>query len=53
MYSSLEDGTIKISDLRAPGCQREDESRAAVSSVVLHPNQTELMSGDQDGNIHV
>ncbi|KAI5438400.1 Target of rapamycin complex subunit LST8-1 [Lathyrus oleraceus] len=41
------------SDLRAPGCQREYESRAAVSSVVLHPNQTELMSGDQDGNIHV
>lgn len=25
--------------LRAPGCQREYESRAAVNTVVLHPNQ--------------
>ena len=24
---------------RAPGCQREYESRAAVNTVVLHPNQ--------------
>lgn len=26
-------------DCRAPGCQREYESRAAVNTVVLHPNQ--------------
>ncbi|KAL6534618.1 TOR complex subunit lst8 [Orobanche gracilis] len=37
----------------APGCQREYESRAAVNTVVLHPNQTELISGDQNGNIRV
>ncbi|CAA6668523.1 unnamed protein product [Spirodela intermedia] len=53
MYSGSEDGTIKIWDLRAPGCQREYESRAAVNTVVLHPNQTELISGDQNGNIRV
>nr|AFK40781.1 unknown [Medicago truncatula] len=51
MYSGSEDGTVKIWDLRAPGCQREYESRAAVNTVVLHPNQTELISGDQNGNI--
>ncbi|KAG9150055.1 hypothetical protein Leryth_023082, partial [Lithospermum erythrorhizon] len=37
----------------APGYQREYESRAAVNTVVLHPNQTELISGDQNGNIRV
>jgi WD40 repeat protein len=39
MYSGSEDGTVKIWDLRAPGFQREYESRGAVNSVVLHPNQ--------------
>jgi hypothetical protein len=34
-----EDGTVKIWDLRASGFQREYESRGAVNSVVLHPNQ--------------
>ncbi|MCO5609716.1 hypothetical protein L7F22_063948 [Adiantum nelumboides] len=53
MYSGSEDGTVKIWDLRAPGCQREYESGAAVNTVVLHPNQTELISGDQNGNIRV
>ncbi|KAL4273580.1 hypothetical protein GQ457_13G011360 [Hibiscus cannabinus] len=53
MYSGSEDGTVKIWDLRAPGCQREYESRGAVNTVVLHPNQTELISGDQNGNIRV
>lgn len=53
MYTGSEDGTVKIWDLRAPGCQREYESRAAVNTVVLHPNQGELISGDQHGNIRV
>ena len=38
---------------RAGGYQREYESRGAVTTVVLHPNQTELISGDQNGNIRV
>eukprot|EP00955_Chlamydomonas_euryale_P040659 351774-Chlamydomonas_euryale.AAC.3 len=43
--SGGEDGTVRVWDLRAPGCQRAYESRAAVNTVVLHPNQGELISG--------
>ena len=45
MFSGSEDGTVKIWDLRAPGFQREYASRGGVNSVVLHPNQGELISG--------
>jgi G protein beta subunit-like protein len=53
LFSGSEDGTVKLWDVRAQGCQREYESRAAVNTVVLHPNQGELLSGDQNGNIRV
>mmetsp|Transcript_5022 Transcript_5022/g.10878 ORF Transcript_5022/g.10878 Transcript_5022/m.10878 type:complete len:314 (-) Transcript_5022:377-1318(-) len=53
MFSGGEDGTVRVWDLRAPGCQRAYESRAAVNTVVLHPNQGELISGDQTGHIRV
>ena len=55
IFTGSEDGTVKIWDLRAPGCQRsyEAKSRAYVNSVALHPNQGELISGDQNGNIRV
>lgn len=42
MYTSSEDGTVKVWDVRAPGCQREYESRAAVNTVALHPNQVRV-----------
>mmetsp|Transcript_32623 Transcript_32623/g.45270 ORF Transcript_32623/g.45270 Transcript_32623/m.45270 type:complete len:316 (+) Transcript_32623:173-1120(+) len=53
LFSGSEDGTVKLWDVRAQGCQREYESRAAVNSVVLLPNQEELLSADQNGNIRV
>jgi len=53
MYTGSEDGSIKIFDIRAPNAQQEYESRGAVNTVLLHPNQGELISGDQQGNIRV
>lgn len=53
MYSSSEDGTVKVWDPRAPGFQREYEARAGVNSVVLHPNQGELIAGDHSGMVRV
>ncbi|TMW55293.1 hypothetical protein Poli38472_013184 [Pythium oligandrum] len=53
MYSCSDDGTIKIWDLRAPGCQRNYDLGAPLNSVVLHPNQAELVVGDQNGCVRV
>ena len=44
---------LELIKCRAPGCQRDYESKAGVNTVALHPNQGELISGDQDGIIHV
>lgn len=53
MYTGSEDGAIKIWDLRAPSCQRNYDVGSAVTTVALHPNQAELISGDIDGKIKV
>ncbi|CAH8360673.1 unnamed protein product [Eruca vesicaria subsp. sativa] len=64
MYSGSEDGTVRIWDLRAPDPPQEYErnclkayqphgSVTPINTVVLHPNQIELISGDQDGIIRV
>ncbi|RLN31706.1 hypothetical protein BBJ28_00021912 [Nothophytophthora sp. Chile5] len=53
MYSCSDDNTIKIWDLRAPGCQRSYDAGVPLNSVVLHPNQAELLVGDQNGCVRV
>lgn len=53
MFTGSEDGTVKIWDLRAPGYQRDYQTKSPINSVALHPNQGELISGDEDGNIRV
>jgi len=51
IYSCSEDGTVKIWDLRTPTSQRNYECHFPVNTVILHPNQAELLSGDQNGCI--
>jgi G protein beta subunit-like protein len=50
-----EDGTIKIFDVRTPGIQRNytPDSKAAINQVIIHPNQGELVSCDQNGSIRM
>lgn len=53
MVLSLEDGYVKVWDVRSPSVQRSYKHNCPVNEVVIHPNQGELLSCDQDGNIRV
>lgn len=53
MYSSSEDGTVRVWDLRSPTCSRSFDSGAPVASVALCPDQTRLVSGDRNGIVRV
>ncbi|CEG47596.1 G-protein beta subunit-like protein (contains WD40 repeats) [Plasmopara halstedii] len=53
IFSCSDDGSVKIWDLRAPGCQRSYDAGVPLNSVVLHPNQAELIVGDQNGVVRV
>jgi len=53
MYTGSEDGSVKIWDFRAPGYQRDYQSKQSISTVVLHPNQGELICGSEDGSVRV
>jgi target of rapamycin complex subunit LST8 len=53
LFSSSEDGTVRIWDPRSKTATRSYECGSPVNSVVLSPNQAELISGDQNGVIKV
>ncbi|XP_044732840.1 target of rapamycin complex subunit lst8 [Chrysoperla carnea] len=55
MYTGGEDCSARIWDLRSRNlqCQRIFEVNAPVNCVYLHPNQSELVVGDQSGIIHL
>jgi hypothetical protein len=42
---------IRNAPLRAPGCQREFDCKSPVNTMGLHPNQVEILSGQQNGSI--
>ncbi|KAF8002628.1 hypothetical protein HF325_003593 [Metschnikowia pulcherrima] len=53
MVLLLEDGTVKVWDVRSPSVQRNYRHHCAVNEVVIHPNQGELILCDHDGNIRI
>ncbi|CAF1656626.1 unnamed protein product, partial [Adineta ricciae] len=54
MFSGGEDHCVRIWDMRSARTKafRQTTVSASVNCVTLHPNQTELLIGDQDGTIH-
>lgn len=53
MVTSSEDGTVKIWDTRSASIQRNYNHHSPVNDVVIHPNQGELISCDQAGNVRI
>ncbi|KAL4506730.1 hypothetical protein ABPG72_001151 [Tetrahymena utriculariae] len=53
IYTSSEDGSIKIHDLAMQGISKTFSSKEPVNQVVLHPNEVELISADQAGNVKI
>lgn len=53
VVTGSEDGTIKVWDMRAPGPQRDYAQKGPVNDVIIHPNQGELISCDQNGSIKI
>ena len=55
MFTGGEDCSARIWDLnmRNLSCQRIYQANSPVNCVILHPNQQELILGDQSGIIHI
>ncbi|KAG4303467.1 hypothetical protein PCANB_000301 [Pneumocystis canis] len=53
IVTSGEDGTIKLWDPRTSLVQRNLKQGVAIHDVVIHPNQGDLISCDQKGNIRI
>ena len=53
LYTSSEDGLVKIWDMRARGAQQEYNAHSPVNTATLHPNQREIIIGDQSGRVLV
>eukprot|EP00929_Paragymnodinium_shiwhaense_P074977 TRINITY_DN38343_c0_g1_i2.p1 TRINITY_DN38343_c0_g1~~TRINITY_DN38343_c0_g1_i2.p1 ORF type:complete len:259 (-),score=33.65 TRINITY_DN38343_c0_g1_i2:2-778(-) len=58
LYTGSEDGTMRVWDCRTRKCQLTFENdaifdRTAIHSVELHPNQVELIAGDNQGKVMI
>jgi len=54
MYTAGEDAALNIWDVRAPPrVQRRYECAAAINTAALHPNQAEVVAGDDAGNVRI
>lgn len=51
IYTCSEDKTIRIWDTKTT--KKKFECKSSVNTVILHPNQGELISGEEDGTIRI
>jgi G protein beta subunit-like protein len=51
LYTASEDGSIKIWDFNSHRSQRSYERPSGVNTVCLHPNQSEIIAGYDNGHI--
>lgn len=53
LFTASTDGSIKIWDLPGLKCQREFFNKSSINGAVLHPNQVEIIMGDESGFVKV
>lgn len=53
LYSCSEDNTLKIWDIRSGTCETTIDTRSPLNSCVLHSNEIEIITGDQNGCVKV
>lgn len=53
LFTASTDGTVRIWDLPGLKCQKEFKNKAGINCAVLHPNQAEIIIGDEAGFVRV
>ena len=53
MFTASTDGTVKIWDFPGLKCQKEFGNKSQINKAVLHPNQAEIIIGDESGYVRV
>ncbi len=53
LFTSSDDGSLKIWDLRAAKCQRDIDNKASINGALMHPNQVDILAADQNGSLKI
>lgn len=53
VYSCSEDGTMKVWDMRTGSAHVSIDTRSSLNTISLHPRETELITGDQNGCVKI
>ena len=53
-FTASEDGTLRIFDFKMTGFMRkQDNDGVSINAATLHPNQAEIIFGDQNGRVRI
>ena len=53
LFTASTDGTVRIWDFPGLKCQKEFKNKTGINGAVLHPNQAEIVIGDEAGFVRV